>query len=551
MDLAKVMELSSDGQSLLVRAGVGWKKDIIGKATVAATEDTSEGRTLASEEPLISPDIDQESRFTYAKFLTDNGVRAVASVIIKSHIKPPYGILQVDSRIPRQFTDDDTDFLRSYANLLACAVDRHKAEAAMRRSNAALEARVNERTLDLTEANGRLEAEATERERVEDVLRQSQKMEAVGQLTGGLAHDFNNLLAAISGNLEMIEIRITQGRTAELGRYIKSAMTSVNRAAALTHRLLAFSRRQTLDPKPTDVNVLISGLHELFSRTVGPSISIETHLSDKIWEILCDSNQLENVLLNLVLNARDAMPQGGHLLIETANVVLADRLGAPYDKRRENMAPGEYIVLSIGDDGSGMSPEVLTRAFDPFFTTKPLGQGTGLGLSMAHGFVEQSGGHVYLASDGGRGCIVTICLPRYRELHDMGEVSGADKSRPVVLVVEDEPDVRIFIVDALLDLQYEVLEAANGASGLALLDGAKRVDLLLTDVGLPGGMNGRQLADAARLRRPELNVLFITGYDESSAISTGLMERRMQVMTKPFHIAALVERVQGMVMTTV
>ena len=387
----------------------------------------------------------------------------------------------------------------------------------------------------------------------EEQLRQSQEMEAVGQLTGGLAHDFNILLQGISGSLELIRTRAAQGRTAELGRYVETAMGSANRAAALTHRLLAFSRRQTLDPKPTDLNRLVGGMEELFHRTVGPGIQVETSFAAEPWPTLCDPHQLENALLNLVLNARDAMPDGGQLLIETANTALLDRRGAPRDWPPRNVPPGEYVALSVVDTGTGMTPEVVARAFDPFFTTKPLGQGTGLGLSMIYGFVLQSGGHVRLRSEVGQGTTVAIYLPRHIEaVHRTQDAGGMANLHPaassaVVLVVEDEPDVRMVVVELLSDLGFTVLEAADGRSGLQILESGTRIDLLLTDVGLPGGMNGRQLADAARQRRPELHVLFVTGYAESVAASNGQMEPGMQVMIKPFSLDALAARVQGII----
>ncbi len=419
--------------------------------------------------------------------------------------------------------------------------------------NEDLERRIDERTCELTAANVRLEAEADERERVEAALRQSQKMEAVGQLTGGLAHDFNNLLQGISGSLELMRHRAAQGRTAEFGRYIETAMGSANRAAALTHRLLAFSRRQTLDPKPTDMNHLVSGMEDLFRRTVGPSIKLETSLVGEPWPILCDSNQLENALLNLVINARDAMPNGGQLLIETTNTVLRDRRGAPKDWPPQDVPPGDYVALSVADTGVGMTSDVIARAFDPFFTTKPAGQGTGLGLSMIYGFVQQSGGHVRLRSEAGQGTTAAIYLPRHCEASVTFGESDAAPSSPavtasnVVLVVDDEPDVRLVVCDILSDLGYTVLEAESGRAGLNIVASKVHIDLLLTDVGLPGGMNGRQLADAARQRRPGLKVLFITGYAESMIVANGRLEPGMEVMIKPIALNTLATRVQAII----
>jgi PAS domain S-box-containing protein len=680
-DLAKVVELQKDGQTLLVRAGVGWKPGVVGVATITATDDTSEGHALRTGEPMISPDIATEKRFRYPPFLVENGVRAVANVlIIGGQGKPPFGILQVDSREPRQFTENDTAFLRSYANLLAATVDRVRvvgdmrdgearlrlaleagelgsweldlisgnakhtlrydqifgyadpllawsydtfldhvlsedrahvasgfehavdagsewhfqcrirraddgairwidgrgrpdankgnrpthllgivaditerkhAEEALRRSNDVLEMRVAERTCELTAANASLRLEAEERVRIEEALRQSHKMEAIGQLTGGIAHDFNNLLTGISGSLELIRIRTAQGRTAELGRYVEAATVSVDRAAALTHRLLAFSRRQTLDPKATDVNRLVGTMEELFRRTVGPNIRVETRLAAELWPTLCDPNQLENALLNLVINARDAMAEGGHLLIQTANAVLLDPGGTLGDVPPTNLPAGEYMALFVTDTGTGMAPDLISRAFDPFFTTKPIGQGTGLGLSMIYGFVQQSGGHVLLRSKFGQGTTVTIYLPRHlgaaggAEPHVIAGLPAAADSI-AVLVVEDEATVRMVILEVLQDCGYTVLEAEDGPLGLSVAASGVRIDLLLTDIGLPGSMNGRQLADAARLLRPGLKVLFITGFAESAAMGSVRMETGMEVMTKPFTVDALAARVRAM-----
>jgi len=551
-DLAKVVELQEDGQTLLVRAGVGWKPGVVGVATIKATDNTSEGLALKTGEPMISPDIATETRFKYPPFLTENGVRAVANVlIIGGKGKPPFGILQVDSRTPRQFTENDTAFLRSYANLLAATVDRLRVLAETRDEEArlrlALEADVAERTRQLTEANAKLQVEAAERERVEEALRQSHKMEAVGQLTGGLAHDFNNLLAAISGSLELIRTRTAEGRTAELGRFVEAAMVSTKRATTLTHRLLAFSRRQMLDSTPTDVNRLVGGMEDLFRRTVGPGIRIETKLAGDLWLTMCDQNQLESALLNLVLNARDAMPDGGNLLIETANTVCPDWGGEPRD-----VPADECVVVSVTDTGTGMAPDVLARAFDPFYTTKPMGQGTGLGLSMIHGYVEQSGGHVLLRSEIGQGTTVTIYLPRYLGMTVSDEEVRAAAPPPsaaasiAVLLVEDEPIVRMLTVEMLSDQGYTVLEAHSGRSGLSIVESGARIDLLITDVGLPGGMDGRQLANAVRQQRPDLKVLFTTGYAESAWLGNVRKEQGMEIMIKPFSMDAFLVKVQEM-----
>ncbi len=388
--------------------------------------------------------------------------------------------------------------------------------------------------------------------RTEEALRQSQKMEAVGQLTGGIAHDFNNLLTAIAGSLELLQTRLKQGRLENLDRYIGSAQAAASRAAALTHRLLAFSRRQTLDPKPTRVNALVAGMEGLIQGTMGPQIEIGTVLAPAPWPTLCDPNQLENALLNLCINARDAMPDGGRLTIETANVEVDER-----DGREHDMTPGDYVSITVADTGSGMTPNVAARAFDPFFTTKPLGQGTGLGLSMIYGFAKQSGGQVRLRTEPGRGTTIRVYLPRYagpgpaeREEAASGPARRAEdgtEGGEVVLVVDDEPTVRMLVNEVLQELGYAAIEAADGRSGLKILQSEARIDLLITDVGLPGGMNGRQLADAARIVRSDLKVLLITGYAENVAIGDGQLEPGMQVMTKPFALGALATRLYAMI----
>ena len=380
----------------------------------------------------------------------------------------------------------------------------------------------------------------------EEALLQSQKMEAVGQLTGGIAHDFNNLLTGIVGSLDLLQTRLNQGRTENVGRYIDAAMTSANRAAALTHRLLAFARRQPLIPKSVDANQLVVSLEDLLRRTIGEAIDLAIVVSDDLWNTLCDPNQLESALLNLAINARDAMPDGGKLTISTANARL-DGVSADTPA----LAPGDYICVAVTDTGTGMSAEVAARAFDPFFTTKPIGQGTGLGLSMIYGFARQSNGHATIDSKPGQGTSVRLYLPR----HHSGAVAGpasaaatAERSATgeTVLVVEDEPVVRAVILEMLVEQGYRTLEAVDGPSGLRILQGNEQIDLLVTDVGLPG-INGRQLADQARETRPGLKILFVTGYAESVAIADGFLQPGMEMITKPFDLDNLSRRVRAMV----
>ncbi|MFK5595646.1 PAS domain S-box protein [Methylobacterium sp. HMF5984] len=396
---------------------------------------------------------------------------------------------------------------------------------------------------DVTEIKAQAEALA----RTEEALRQSQKMEAVGQLTGGLAHDFNNLLAGISGSLELMQTRMSQGRMGDLDRYMSVAQGAAKRAAALTHRLLAFSRRQTLDPKPTNVNRLITDMEELIRRTVGPAIHLEVVGLAGIWPALIDPGQLENALLNLCINARDAMPDGGRITIETANRWI-DEAGA----RQHDLPPGQYLGVCVSDTGTGMSAELMNKVFEPFFTTKPLGEGTGLGLSMVYGFARQSGGQVRLYSEIGEGTTVCLYLPRHYGDADEDEVSrklaevGRAGQGETVLIVDDEPSVRMLVTEVLEDLGYTAIEAADSVAGLKVLQSDVRIDLLVTDVGLPGGMNGRQMADAGRESRPDLKVLFITGYAENAVLGNGYLSPGMQVLTKPFVLETLASRIKDL-----
>jgi signal transduction histidine kinase/ActR/RegA family two-component response regulator len=442
-------------------------------------------------------------------------------------------VLYVNHGAVRAWTPDDLAFIKEVAARAHGAAERSRNEAALRELNATLRERV--------------ETALRERAATEEALRQAQKMEAVGQLTGGLAHDFNNLLAGISGALELMQARMQQGRLADLDRYMTAAQGAVKRAAGLTHRLLAFSRRQTLDPKPTDVNRLISDMQELIQRSVGPGIRIEVVGASGAWPALVDSSQLENSLLNLCINARDAMPDGGSITVETANKWLDERAA-----RELSMPEGQYLSLCVTDTGVGMPPEVIAHAFEPFFTTKPLGEGTGLGLSMIYGFAQQSGGQVRIYSEVGKGTTVCIYLPRHYgqvpiESREKVEAQLRSEQGESVLVVDDEAMVRMLITDILEDLGYTAIEAGDSASGLKILQSDARVDLLVTDVGLPGGMNGRQMADAARLTRPDLKVLFITGYAENAVLGGGRLAPGMAVLTKPFPIETMALRIRSMI----
>jgi PAS domain S-box-containing protein len=415
--------------------------------------------------------------------------------------------------------------------------DQVRTRELLTRSQKELEAQVAARTAELIRALEALRAESTERNRVEEALRHGQKMEAVGRLTGGIAHDFNNMLQGIASSVEIARQKIERGRVTEALRFLDTARKAVTRAAGLTHRLLAFARRQRLDPKPVNPDGLIANLAELLRRTMEPGIRVELKLRDGAWWVVCDPNELESALLNLCVNARDAMPDGGQLIIgtEDAHLTEADMAG------QEDTKAGDYVMIYVTDTGQGMSQDVLAQAFEPFFTTKPLGEGTGLGLSQVYGFARQSGGLVRLESAPGHGTTVRLFLPRHERDEAIEQVPAAASAAAgigeTVLLVDDEAAVRETTAEFLRGLGYRVLEAGDGPAGLRRLRRLSRLDLLITDVGLPGGMNGRQLAEAVRERWPALPILFITGY-AGMKLPPGI-----EVIDKPFELANLAHRV--------
>ena len=412
-------------------------------------------------------------------------------------------------------------------------IDLSQSELRLQNTLETLEQQVEERTAQLRHN--------------EEVLRQSQKMEAVGQLTGGIAHDFNNMLTGIIGSLELLRRRLARGRTEDLDSLIDLGVTSANRAAGLTHRLLAFSRRQSLDSKPVEMNNLVISMGELLQRSINESIRLEMQLSEHLWVAEADPNQLESALLNLVINARDAMPDGGKLVVRTAN----QQLDARFTEAHSNLKPGDFVVLSVTDNGCGMPQSTISRAFDPFFTTKPIGQGTGLGLSMIYGFSKQSRGHVAIQSEVDQGTTVSLFLPRFGG--DLPRDNPVVRQHPLfaqngetVLIVEDDPAVRVLVSTVLSELGYAFVEAGDAAAALPVLDSGQRIDLMISDVGLPG-MNGRQLAEIGRQYRPGLKVLFITGYAEHAAVRGGFLDPGMQMITKPFTFDLLTAKVREMI----
>jgi len=496
-----------------------------------AVRELSAGRPLVVDDNLT--ELDPEEAATFQQI----GISATVCVPLLKDGRLT-ALMAVHHRAPHEWTDHEIALVLEVTDRSWAHIERVRAEADLRASQE-----------ELRGANERLEAAVAERTgelmAAEESLRQAQKMEAVGQLTGGLAHDFNNLLAGMLGSLEMMKARLSQGRVNEIDRYLAAAVGAAKRGASLTQRMLAFSRRQTLAPKPCDVRRLVTSMGELIGRSVGPSISIKVVPAPEAWPALVDEGQLENALLNLCINGRDAMPNGGILTIEITNrsvdASMASRLG---------LAEGEYVCVSVTDQGTGMEDTVISRAFDPFFTTKPIGEGTGLGLSMVWGFAGQSGGTVKISSKLGEGTVVSIYIPRHlgtveAETGSEAESLPGAEARHVVLLVDDEPLIRMVAAEQLEDLGYVVIEAEDARSALKVLEAESKIDLLLTDVGLPHGMNGRQLADIARERRPTLPVVFITGYAENAVLNHGHLQPGMEILTKPFDMDVFARRVKA------
>lgn len=514
--------------------GVVYAKDREGRMLVANRGTTALiGRP--PEEYLGKTDAEFLADTEQSRIITETDQRIMSTgvaEVIEEQVSQPDGTVSVWLSTKEPLRSDAGEVI----GLIGSSVDvtdRKNAETAIHELNATLEQRVKEAI--------------KEREEAQEALRQSQKMEAVGQLTGGIAHDFNNLLGGISGCLEMMQAKLAQGEYKALDRYVSVALGAAQRGAALTHRLLAFSRRQALAPKATDVHALITGLQPLVERTVGPSIELQVADSQPLWLALIDPGQLENALLNLCINARDAMPNGGRISIGCDNDVV-DAAAA----RQLDLPEGQYLRISVSDTGIGMPPSLIDKAFEPFFTTKPMGKGTGLGLSMVYGFARQSGGQARITSTPGRGTTVALYLPRFEgELEPAqpfksGEPFLAPSQALTVLIVEDDAALRMLLAEVVHGLGYTTIEATDSVAGMRILDSDVPIDLLISDIGLPGGRNGLEMVAGSRHKRPELKVLFITGYADDATGHIGRLEKNMRLMVKPFGLDVLRDRLKEM-----
>jgi signal transduction histidine kinase/ActR/RegA family two-component response regulator len=523
----KVMEYLPEANRLLVRAGVGWDAGVVGHATVGADLDSPAGYALHTGKPVISNHLSVEDRFRTPELLARHGVQRAVNVILLGEGRP-YGVMEADSEQPGAFSEHDIDFLQAVANLLGVALERRRAEEALRLLNETLEQRV--------------EAEVAERRLVEDTLRQAQKMEAVGQLTGGVAHDFNNLLLVITGNLDLLSRAVTGNPRLE--RLVATAQKGAARGAQLTSQLLAFARRQTLRPETRPINDLVHEFDILAGRMLGEAITVDFQLDPASGACLVDPSQFGSALLNLIVNARDAMPGGGGLTVCTTNLTLDARAAA----RHPDAQPGAYVVIEVADTGSGMAPEVLVRATEPFFTTKETGKGTGLGLSQVYGFVRQSDGFLTIESTPGAGTTIRIHLPQVPVTAARPAARGELRDgNGTVLVVEDDADVRELVIAQLEDLGYTPISAANGPEALEVLAAPETppIDLLLTDVVMPGGMSGVELVRAARARNPGLRALLTSGYMAGNANGTaGADAADLLLLSKPYQQAELARMIQ-------
>jgi len=517
----KVCRYRAAENDLLIVAGCGWQDGVVGHVVSPADMSSPQGRAFSTGEPSICDDLKQDAYFDLPPFYMAHGIVSIIDVVIQGGDGLPYGILEVDNDRRHDYDQHDINFLTGFANVLAEAVATASRADALQAALERMKLMVEEKDVLLGEKNA-----------VDLQLRQAQKMEAVGQLTGGIAHDLNNILTVITGNIEILAEGVADApQLAACARMIDEAAA---RGADLTQRLLAFARKQPLQPREVDVNSLIIEATNLLLPTLGAHIEVETTLAPDASRALIDPSQLTNTILNLALNARDAMQGGGKLTIETRNIFLDES----YSNMTNDVTAGDYVMIDVSDSGGGIAPDVLERVFEPFFTTKEAGKGSGLGLSMVYGFVKQSNGHVMIYSKEGRGTTVRIYLPQVAGIAlpslSVMTAPGVEKGRETILVVEDDPMVRPLVVRQVTSLGYVALTAANAEEALAVVDGGQEIDLLFTDLIMPGGMNGRLLADEALRRRPSLKILFTSGHSDEAISHDGRLDDGVLLLIKPY-----------------
>ena len=529
---SKVCQYRAEQNDLLIVAGHGWQEGVIGYVVSRADMSSPQGRAFTTGEPSICDDLQKGPFYGLPPFYAAHGIVSIIDVIIKGNDDQPYGILEIDNDHQHDYDQYDINFLTGFANVLAEAVSTASRGAALQVTVDLMKALVEEKDRLLYEKD------------VADLqLRQAQKMEAVGQLTGGIAHDLNNILTVITGTIEILaEAVADQPQLLVVTKMIDEAAA---RGADLTQRLLAFARKQPLQPLEVNVNALVIEATDLLRPTLGEHVEVKIMLAGDTAHALIDPSQLTNAILNLALNARDAMGDRGQLVIETSNVVLDDN----YASLNSDVAAGNYVMVAVTDSGHGIPASILQNVFEPFFTTKEVGKGSGLGLSMVYGFVKQSNGHIKIYSEKDHGTTVRIYLPQAAgaalpeaELEDTAIIEGGNET---ILIVEDDHLVRTFVVGQIQSLGYVTLSAVNADEALVIISSAQTIDLLFTDMIMPGSMNGRQLADEALRRRPTLKVLFTSGYTENTVIHYGRLDAGVLLLAKPYRRADLARMIRS------
>src|SRR5216684_3221236 len=530
---SKVCQYRAEQNDLLIVAGYGWQDGVVGDVVSRADLSSPQGRAFTAGEPSICDDLQTGPYSDLPPFYAAHGIVSIIDVIIKGTDERPYGILEIDNNRQHDYDQHDINFLPGFANVLAEAVSTASREAALQVAVDTMKALVDDKDRLLHEKNA-----------ADLQLRQAQKMEAVGQLSGGVAHDLNNILTVITGTIEILAEAVAD--RPQLVAIAKMIDEAADRGADLTQRLLAFARKQPLQPREVDVNSLAIEASDLLRPTLGEQVEVQIMLSGDTARALIDPSQLTNAILNLALNARDAMPDGGKLTIETSNVILDDS----YAGIHSEVTAGPYVLIAVTDSGHGIPAGILENVFEPFFTTKDVGKGSGLGLCMVYGFVKQSNGHIKICSEAGLGTTVRIYLPQAigfaqpitDELASTSILEGGDET---ILVVEDDDLVRTFVVGQIQSLGYRTLAAVNADAALVVINSAQTIDLLFTDMIMPGSMNGRQLSDAALRRRPSLSVLFTSGYTENTVIHYGRLDAGVLLLAKPYRKSDLARMIRS------